>query len=150
LGDYRVAHTYPGFLDFFPGAGSDIDEHLLLLHDLVACLTVQEMWRAGADDTYDVTLMRFDNYAVAQENLVPPASQLHKFEETVLGDETHHEAYLVQVSGEHHPWALSLLPADEASQFILRDCPYFFQVFSQQLPYFILVARNAVRFGKCF
>jgi len=87
-------------------------------------------------------LGRLDHHALAQEDLVEPAAELHELEEALLGHVPDHEADLVHVRGEHDARGgpRAGLLADDAADPVLLQCAERLQVAAHHGPDVGLVA----------
>ncbi len=96
-GDCWVPHLDAFLLHLLPARGADVDEHVLLLHDLLPLLLREDVGRLRRHDAVDVPLAAPDGYPLAQKHLVPPAPQRVEGEEALVGHGGDHEANLVRV-----------------------------------------------------
>jgi hypothetical protein len=129
---------------------ADVEVHVLDLEHLLAVLVAQLVRRLAADHTQHVAASRLDDEALTQHDVAPPAAERQEADEALLAHVAHHEADLVEVTGQHdaRPLGVADLLAHEAAEPVLREGSDVGEVTSQDLRDLLLVAGHAVRVGQ--
>ena len=114
VGDDRIADLDATLLSLLPARGTYIDEHVLLLDDLLPLLLCEDVRRLRRYDPLDVPLAPPDYDALPEKHLVEPASELVEGEEALVSHAGNNEADLVRVTGYENTWLVGATFGNEA------------------------------------
>src|SRR4051794_39522706 len=153
-GHRRIAWTDAHIDSLIFARYPDVDEHVALVHHLLALVGCEDVRRLRAEHAYDIALMRAYGDPLGEHDLLPPAAHSLEPQVAVIIYHRDHEANFVHVPGDQYPGRLLLLDAtagldaDYGAEVIGHHLTQRSQVASHDVAHFVLLPRHAERIGQ--